>query len=105
MTKGPVTIEADGVNSTLKQTEWSPKNENTFGKVQFTMTAKAASGNTAIRVTLENADPAFVGNIVRNEGVVETMRYNTSGQYIDSPQKGINIIRYSDGTTKKVFIK
>ena len=32
-------------------------------------------------------------------------RYNASGQKLNSPQKGINIIKYSDGTTKKVIIK
>lgn len=32
-------------------------------------------------------------------------RYNASGQRLNTPQKGINIIKYSDGTTKKVIIK
>uniref|UniRef100_A0AB33IQC1 Leucine-rich repeat domain-containing protein n=1 Tax=Prevotella sp. GTC17253 TaxID=3236793 RepID=A0AB33IQC1_9BACT len=32
-------------------------------------------------------------------------RYNASGLKLNSPQKGINIIKYSDGTTKKVIIK
>ena len=31
--------------------------------------------------------------------------YNLSGQQVGKPQKGINIIRYSDGTTRKVLIK
>lgn len=31
--------------------------------------------------------------------------YNASGQRLNTPKKGINIIKYSDGTTKKVIIK
>lgn len=31
--------------------------------------------------------------------------YNLFGQVVGKPQKGINIIRYSDGTSKKVLIK
>ena len=31
--------------------------------------------------------------------------YDLSGRKLDKPQKGINIIRYSDGTTKKLLIK
>lgn len=27
------------------------------------------------------------------------------GQQIDAPQQGVNIIRMSDGTTKKVYVK
>jgi hypothetical protein len=31
--------------------------------------------------------------------------YSLDGKRLDVPQKGINIIRYSDGTSKKVLIK
>ena len=35
----------------------------------------------------------------------EAQRYSLNGLRITSPPKGINIIRYSDGTTKKVIVK
>ena len=35
----------------------------------------------------------------------ESARYSTDGTRIASPQKGINIIRMSDGTVKKVLVK
>lgn len=105
LTKGPVTIDAGGINATLSQTEWSPKSETTYGKVQFTMTAKSSSGNTSINVTLENAAPASVSGIPADENVTETARYNAAGQRIDAPQRGINIVRYSNGTTQKTIIK
>jgi len=105
LTKGPITIDAGGINTTLSQTEWSPKSETTYGKVQFTMTAKSPSGNTSINVTLENADPASVGNISNSENVTETARYNAAGQRIYSPRRGINIVRYSNGTTQKIILK
>ena len=31
--------------------------------------------------------------------------YNTNGTLMPSMQKGVNIIRYSDGTTRKVLLK
>ena len=37
--------------------------------------------------------------------VEETERYNVSGQRIGTPQKGINIVKMSDGTTRKVMCK
>lgn len=45
-------------------------------------------------------------NTVMDEGnVTETCRYNGNGQVIDTPQQGLNIIRYSNGIREKVFIK
>lgn len=38
-------------------------------------------------------------------GVHEVARYNLNGQPIDAPERGINIIRYSDGSTRKVVAK
>ena len=35
----------------------------------------------------------------------ETERYNVGGQRISSPQKGLNIVKMSDGTTRKVMCK
>ena len=35
----------------------------------------------------------------------ETARYNVLGMSIDKPEKGINIVKMSDGTTHKELIK
>lgn len=36
---------------------------------------------------------------------MEAICYDAQGSMIAKPQKGINIIRYSDGTSKKVLVK
>ena len=46
-----------------------------------------------------------VENIETEDAVIEVARYNMEGQQIDAPQQGVNIIRMSDGTTKKVYVK
>ena len=35
----------------------------------------------------------------------EVARYNLSGQQLHAPQKGINIIKYADGTTRKIVVR
>ena len=40
-----------------------------------------------------------------DENMAEVSRYDAQGCLISEPQKGINIIRYSDGTSKKVLVK
>ena len=37
--------------------------------------------------------------------VTEVARYTIDGRQVSEPVKGINIIRYSDGSTRKVFVK
>ena len=40
-----------------------------------------------------------------SESVVEVARYNAAGQVISAPQKGLNIIKMSNGEIKKVIIR
>lgn len=39
------------------------------------------------------------------DGVAEVARYNANGVRLSAPQKGLNIVKYSDGTSKKVVVK
>ncbi len=56
-------------------------------------------------VTLKNiADGISEVNANATEGV-EVARYNAAGQLISAPQKGINIIKMSNGETHKVLVK
>lgn len=41
----------------------------------------------------------------KETSVEETARYNLQGQLLCKPMKGWNIVKYSDGSTRKVFIK
>ena len=37
-------------------------------------------------------------------GVKEESRYNVDGQQLSVPTKGLNIVKYSGGTTRKVMV-
>ena len=50
-------------------------------------------------------DPDGIENVMASEEVTEVARYDIQGRMISKPQKGINIVRYSDGTTRKVIVK
>ena len=51
------------------------------------------------------SDPDGIEEVKASEDAVEIARYDIQGRKIAKPQKGINIIRYSDGTTRKVLVK
>lgn len=62
-----------------------------------------AEGESSLSNTVETATTAI--ETIGRELSTESERYNISGQRITDAQHGINIIRYSDGTTRKVVVK
>ena len=50
---------------------------------------------------IENA----VKSVETDAQAEETVRYNVGGQRISTPQKGLNIVKMSDGTTRKIMCK
>ena len=50
-------------------------------------------------------DPDAINDVMADEGEKEGICYDAQGRMIGMPQKGINIIRYSDGTSRKVLVK
>ncbi len=50
-------------------------------------------------------DPNAISDIKVDVDAVEVARYNLAGQKIAGEQKGVNIVVYSDGSSKKVLVK
>lgn len=54
----------------------------------------------------EGSDDGTSIREIKNEQItIKNARYDIQGRMIAKPQKGINIIHYSDGTTRKVLVK
>ena len=56
------------------------------------------------RRSQEDYDPSSVSGI-RNATTTEAARYTLDGRQVTAPQHGLNIIRLSDGTVKKIMVK
>jgi hypothetical protein len=89
------------------------------------LTAKEGRGNVRVRVsTLDGSDltdeitvyvnvPEYIDPDVLDSvdgttssyGVSEIARYDLNGRKLSAPQRGINIIRMSDGTIRKILVK
>lgn len=77
------------------------------------MSTKIVNGFDINNECVTNANSVKLTNIttgikgVYNNGAnaVETARYNAAGQVISAPQKGLNIIKMSNGETRKVIVK
>ncbi len=69
---------------------------------EYCESVKAAATIAGIEVKMVNT--AIVEVKIATDKV-ELERYNLLGQRISAPQRGINIIKYSDGTVEKVLVK
>ena len=57
-------------------------------------------------VTIEGrAGIAAVRSAAASAAVVEVARFDLQGRHLIQPQKGVNIVRYSNGTTAKVVVR
>lgn len=57
------------------------------------------------KITYEIAETTGITDVNATSNVVEVARFTADGKHISAPQKGINIVRMSDGTTRKVVVK
>ncbi len=49
--------------------------------------------------------PTGIDNTTSSTGTKEVYRYSTNGQQLFSPTKGVNIVKYSDGSVRKVAVQ
>lgn len=56
-------------------------------------------------VWIQEGLPAGVEGIKTDKEKTEVSRYSIDGKKLSEPQNGINIIKMSDGTTKKKIVK
>ena len=91
-------VEAKMKNGSLLVT---PKKQ---GKATITIQANS-NGKLATTSFVVNVTTADGIQGVVSDGAVEVARFSADGKRISAPQKGLNIIRMSDGTVRKVIVK
>ena len=50
-------------------------------------------------------DPTDINNVITSNDAKELSRYSVNGQRLSAPTKGLNIVKYSDGSVKKVAVQ
>ena len=107
-------------NSSNKTATWSTSNANVApikvnsdGSVTVvglsdgvaTTTATANDGSGASASCVVTVGVSGVEGIEADDNAVEVARYDIHGRLLSEPARGINIIKMSDGTTRKEIIK
>ena len=63
------------------------------------------SPNSAILKNIEEFDVTGIDKVSTSSDVKEVSRYSVNGQRLSAPSKGLNIVKYSDGSVKKVVVQ
>ena len=104
-TENRMTVMASGIkmSATLANLEYN----STYKYRAFVTTAKGTIYGDEVKFETGN-DPVGVENIVVDDTstiVEEIARYDIHGRRLSKPSRGVNIIIYSDGSTRKEIVK
>ena len=96
-----ITVEVSGniMTTALENLDY----ETEYCYVAFVKTEENETFFGEVQTFSTSTDPDGIRDIKTSEDAIEIARYDIQGRKIAKPQKGINIIRYSDGTTRKVM--
>ncbi len=83
----------------LKHNDRARYNSNLFAFIPYENWIEIEMGE------FPQVDITGVNGVSTSKKAVEIARYDISGRLISKPANGVNIVRYSDGTVKKVFIQ
>ncbi len=89
------------MTATLEDLEY----ETAYCYVAFVTTSEGETFYGEEQSFSTSVDPDGIEEIEDSTLKIEEAWYSLDGKKLAKPQKGINIIRYADGTTKKVLIK
>ena len=107
-------------NSSNKTATWSTSNANVAyvktnsdGSATIvgvadgvaTITATANDGSGASASCVVTVGVSGIEGVETDDNAVEVARYDIHGRLLSEPTRGINIVKYSDGTTRKEIIK
>ena len=57
-------------------------------------------------MNIEEFDATSIGSLNTNANdIQEVSRYSDNGQRLNTPAKGLNIVKYNNGTVKKIMVK
>ncbi len=92
-----INTEQLGVSLNVKS-EGSNWNSSLTGAYKLTFDPQ----NMVLVVT---GDPSGIEDVEINSNAIEVSRFTIDGRSISEPQKGVNIIRYSNGSVSKVIVR
>ena len=103
--KDAMKVEAEGnvMTATLEDLDYS----SSYNYVAFVATSDGETFYGEEQTFTTNEAPSAIENVEADEtgSTTEVARYNLNGQILPTRQKGLNIVRMSDGSVKKILVR
>ena len=90
----------DGVGS-----NWTPQNKKNLRVVVMVIDNTTKNVVNGAHCPIKPHNPTGIANTNATPERVEVARFNLKGQRLSAPERGINIVKYSDGTVEKVRVR
>ena len=97
------TVEANGQVMTAQLTGLDYESDYCY--VAFVTTSENETFYGEMQTFTTGVDTSGIDDAKVTEEPVVVARYDLRGRRLDAPQTGMNILKMSDGTTRKVFVK
>lgn len=99
-------VEPNGTVDISSQTEWVPGEAAGTCTVKISIKGEGSlTTDSEITVNFVYSGSTSVNGIHNDVNNKVVARYSIDGQFLNAPQKGINILKYADGRTEKVIVK
>ena len=86
-------------------TYWQPQNKNNLHVVVLVIDRSSNYIVNAARCSIGAHGTTDVEAVNTQTERVEVARFNLKGQRLSAPEPGINVVKYNDGTVKKVLVR
>jgi hypothetical protein len=86
-------------------TYWQPQNKNNLHVVVLVIDRSSNYIVNAARCSIGAHGTTGVEAVNTQTERVEVARFNLKGQRLSAPEPGINVVKYNDGTVKKVLVR
>lgn len=111
-----LTAKVQPEDATNKNVSWKSSNESvcivsnkgellTTGYGKTVVLATTEDGNYVGTCIVTVAEPSGIEKVTDGADVKNIARYSLDGQRLASPAKGVNIVKYSDGSVRKEIVK
>ena len=98
-----MTVEASGQIMTVQLS--GLEYETGYCYVAYIKTSEGETFYGELQTFRTDADVMGIGVVRTSNDKIEVSRYDIRGHRIQTPQRGLNIVRYADGTTKKIVVR
>ncbi len=101
-------VSAENISFAFENLDETPFDVYAYSVAAGKYDGRRSASSEKVLIDFRNQSPYSVTSIIKakiSNEIVEVARFSLDGSKLNGPTQGVNIIRYSDGSTRKVVVK